>query len=130
MGDQHARLMVDEPNDPAVAAEGRDDAVRDQEGDKGDGRGSERGVRRGCAPTDDGAYRDRDRKVECAELCKRTPFRQAQADDRYREKQNGFNRHPSQTACSTYQFTHMGHPLRSLPARCSPLYPGCHFAHA
>jgi hypothetical protein len=73
-GDQDPGRMVDQADDPAVPAADRDDAVRDQEGDQRDRRGSERGVRCGRAPADDRADRDGDREVERAELGNRAPF--------------------------------------------------------
>jgi hypothetical protein len=41
--------MVDQADDPAVPAADRDEAMRGQEGDQRDRRGSERRVRRGRA---------------------------------------------------------------------------------
>jgi hypothetical protein len=106
--------MVDQADDPAVPAADGDDAMRDQEGDQRDRRGSERGVRCGRAPADDRADRDGDREVECAEPGKRAPFPQPQADDGDREQQDSLDRYPSQTARATDQLRHLHH-LRRTP---------------
>lgn len=101
--------MVDQTGDPVAPAEDRDDAMRDQEGDQRDRRGSERRARRRRAPADDRAYCDGDREIEGAELGKRAPFPQTQAEDGYREEQDSLNRHPSKTARAPDQFRHMRH---------------------
>jgi hypothetical protein len=109
VGDQDPGRMVDQAGDPAVPTADRNSAMRDQEGDQRDRRGSERCVRCGRAPADDRADRDRDREVERAELCERAPFAQPQADYGYREEQDGLDGYPSQTACATDQLRHRHH---------------------
>ena len=113
--------MVDEPDDPAVPAEDRDDAMRDQEGDQRDRRGSERRVRCGRTTADDCAERDGDREIERAELGKRAPFPKAQADNGYREEQDSLEGHPSQSARATDQFSHPHHPAAHATFSASPL---------
>jgi len=109
-GDEDTGRMVDQADDPAVPAADRDDAMRDQEGDQRDRRGSERRARCGRAPADDRADRDGNREIERAELSKRAPFPQTQADNGHREKQDSLDRHPSQTARATDQLRHLCPP--------------------
>ena len=73
-GGQDTGRMVDEADEPSVPAQDRDKAVRGQEGEQRDRRGSERRVRCGRAPADDRADRDGNREIESAELGQRAPF--------------------------------------------------------
>jgi hypothetical protein len=72
-------------------------------------------------PADDRADRDGDREIERAELGKRAPFPQAQADNGYCEQQDSLDRDPSQTARATDQLRRPHHPAAHPAPSASPL---------
>lgn len=122
-GDQDPGRMVDDAGDPAMPPGERDEAVRDQEGDKRDRSGGERHRRRGHGPANDRTDGDGDREVERAELGERAPLAKPQADDGHGKHQDRLDRYPAETACSADQFQQPLHPLRLSPARV-PAGPG------
>ena len=119
-GDKDPGRMVNEAGDPAMPPGECHKAVHDQQGDKRDRAGGERGRRRRHGPADDRADGDGDREVERAELGKRASLSKPQADDGHRKHQDRLDRYPAETARLADQFQQPPHPLRLSQPECLP----------